>query len=152
MNEIGCKTGVDMRAAMLLGELLASLNAHQLDLLAETLDRLHPLHPNPASPPDPDEMEPGERRRRKEKLTFAMCGIPIGSTLEFDDPRGEGYRADVVATVTTVDERKRPIRQPGVEPVGGRQTSIRQGGKYFTYRGEYLTDIRTRKDKECISN
>lgn len=64
MNEIGCKTGVDMRAAMLLGELLASLNAHQLDLLAETLDR---LHPNPASLPDPDEMEPGERRRRKEK-------------------------------------------------------------------------------------
>lgn len=84
LNEIGCKTGVDMRAAMLLGELLASLNAHQLDLLAETLDR---LHPNPAGSPDPDEMESGERRKRKEKLTFAKCGIPIGSTLEFDDPR-----------------------------------------------------------------
>lgn len=143
---------------MLLGELLASLNAHQFDLLAETLDRLHPLHPDPASPPDLDEMEPGERRRRKGKLTFAMCGIPIGSTLEFDDPRGEGYRADVVATVTTVDERNH-VRlgnqvlslSEAARRLSGNTTAA-QGGKYFTYRGEYLTDIRTRKDKECISN
>lgn len=78
---------------------------------------------------------------KKDKLTFAALHIPIGSTLVF-------VKNQAIICITK-DDKNKVEYQGGTYSLSGlakkllNVTSV-QGGKYFTYNGEVLTDIRER--------
>lgn len=91
------------------------------------------------------------RHARAAAFRFSMVGIPIGSTLEFDDPRIG--RDSVLACVTTVDDANKvelngkTVSLSYAAKLLSNQTAA-QGARYFLYQGERLTDLRARMEGE----
>lgn len=97
------------------------------------------------------EKEQKVRHQLKSNLSFKSLGIPIGSTLVFV--------GDKSISVTTMDDSNR-VAFSGVirslsgmarylfEQLGKRNSSgSYQGGAYFLYKGQKLTDIRREQEK-----
>lgn len=81
-------------------------------------------------------------QQKASKLTFAMLGIPQGSELV--------YTKDPNIKVNTVDDGSRVEYQGEQYTLSGFVKHLKnggswQGGMFFTYNGEKLTDIRERK-------
>lgn len=121
----------------LAGRFFESLSSEQRDMLALLIS-------------DPDARGGGSRaegRSRKANFTFAAARIPVGSVLEYSDPR-QNVRSTVLAEVKTVDDVNKVLYSGNVmslseaaRRLSGSKTSAR-GPEYFTYKGKRLTDIR----------
>ena len=94
---------------------------------------------------------------RKPRLTFASLGIPIGSVLVFKE--------DESITVTTIDAKSTVEMTDGTRcklsaavrniknALGtGNASGAYQGGIFFSYKGEILTDMRARLIAQNASN
>ena len=94
--------------------------------------------------------ESGENGRKlpRGRLTFEMLGIPVGSTLTFKE--------DESVTVKTADTKNKVMFDGKIYPISKATKEIKeklgtanksgayQGGIYFKYNGELLTDMRDR--------
>lgn len=86
-------------------------------------------------------------RQRRPRFTFKACRIPVGSVLEYSDPR-EGHAGNVSASVVTVDDINQVSLSgtsmslsEAARRLSGSRTAA-QGAKHFTYHGRRLTDLR----------
>lgn len=82
--------------------------------------------------------------KRVENTTFKMLGIPIGSDLVFIKDRR--------IVVKTADDKNRVIYNKQIYSISTLAANLlnmqtARGYSYFTYKGELLTDIRTRLGK-----
>ena len=94
-------------------------------------------------------------RRQSAKLTFKMIGIPIGSTLVFaENPSITARTVDndnqvelSDGTVASISTATRLVK----EQLGTQNTSgAYQGGNYWLYDGEKLTNIRARLEEQEV--
>ena len=87
------------------------------------------------------ETQTGEKPAKQSRLKFGMIGIPVGSTLVFTK--------DPSITCETVDDVNK-VRYNGeifvISALAAKllHISAAQGGQYFMYNGEPLTEIRKR--------
>lgn len=83
-----------------------------------------------------------EKAPKKDNLKFSMINIPIGSTLVFV--------RDTSITCTTINDINQVEYNGGIYTISGLAKILLnaknrvQGGLYFMYNGEVLTDIRNR--------
>ena len=103
---------------------------------------------------DKEKSEPahdGEHKKNRPRFKFSMVDIPIGSELIFT-PAGLKVK---VASDDQIEYQGRIFKlSPFVGtymPAEKQNTSgAYQGAKYFTYKGEVLDDIRTKKESKVI--
>lgn len=120
----------------------SELFALDIDLAKEMLDSFNGKQIYPKVTDKGEEQEDCRKKRKtpKSNLTFAMLHIPIGSTLYW-------YKDDNI-TVTTVDDKNKVSYKGDVYSISKvvaviKDTNIPyQGGLYFRYNGELLTDLR----------
>lgn len=120
----------------------SELFALDIDLAKEMLDSFNGKQIYPKVTDKEEEQEDCRKKRKtpKSNLTFAMLHIPIGSTLYW-------YKDDNI-TVTTVDDKNKVSYKGDVYSISKVVAVIKgmnipyQGGLYFRYNGELLTDLR----------
>ena len=82
----------------------------------------------------------GQGRYKQEKLRFSMLEIPVGSVLV--------YTKDDTITCKTIDESNKVEYNGKTYTISGLAKELlgysAQGGQYFLYNGELLTDRRAR--------
>ena len=91
-----------------------------------------------------EEEDINAKRKQSERLTFESIGVPIGAELVF--------RKNPVITCKVVDTENKVSYKGNVYPISRLakillNVKAAQGGEYFTYKGEKLTDIRKRLGK-----
>ena len=109
---------------------------------------------NPAGDAAKPVVDTPAKRRVKPNLTFPLLGIPMGAELCFIED--ENIKV-IVNGDDTVEFEKKTYRLSKItrflkERNGTANNSgSYQGGLYFTYHGEKLTDIRIRKELEATN-
>ena len=116
------------------------------DIVKELLDAFEGTQVYPATTiPPVTPVMPAPTKTHKTNLTFEMIGIPKGSELIFrDDP----------SIIVITEDEKNKVKYKGniytiskVVSVIKENTLPYQGGLYFKYEGELLTDRRARFEK-----
>ena len=118
---------------------IAQINGDEAQLIRNPFDDSYFAQPTVAPSVLPN--SPSAAQPKKGNLTFRLLGIPIGSTLCLaKDPRITCTTADDINQVSYKGQlyslSKLAAKLLGYGPL--------QGGKYFKYQGEVLTDMRER--------
>lgn len=127
--------GMDAPKAYEILSAIAQINGSEAQLIRYPIDENDKSAPGSTSskttPP------------KKGNLTFELLGIPVGTTLTFVK--------DSKITCTTLDKKNKVFfggKTYSLSGLGQYLLKVKsiQGGKYFTYNGETLVDIRKRLD------
>ncbi len=96
----------------------------------------------------------GGEKKRKPRLTFGMLGIPEGSALSFSEDSSIEVATVGLGSLVEFPGGERMSLSAAVRKIKdalgtGNSCGSYQGGQYFVYESELLTDRRARLEKEA---